>query len=194
MYRIVMVDDDPFSLHMLSKILENEYELKNFTSGNQLLSYLQKDTADMILLDYLMPEKDGIEVLAEMRKNPKTASIPVVILTADQNVSLEITCFKNGAEDFITKPFSPEVVRSRIKRILDLKKLRENLQFRLDEKTRQMENVMLQAFTTVANIVDAKDDFTEEHSVHVAEYAARIAKELGWSDKEVYNIYYTGLL
>lgn len=194
MYKILIVDDDAFNLAVMGKILEIEYETMSFRSGIQLLSYLQTGTADLILLDYLMPEMDGLEVLAELRKNSRTASIPVVVLTASQDASLEIAFFKGGAEDFITKPFSPEVVRSRINRILELKALRENLQKRLDEKTRQMENVVLQAFTTVANIVDAKDDFTENHSINVARYAALIAKELGWSDKEIHNIYYTGLL
>lgn len=194
MYKILIVDDDAFNLAVMGRILEMGYETMSFRSGTQLLSYLQTDTADLILLDYLMPEMDGLEVLAELRKNSRTASIPVVVLTASQDASLEIAFFKGGAEDFITKPFSPEVVRSRINRILELKTLRENLQKRLDEKTRQMENVLLQAFTTVANIVDAKDDFTENHSINVARYAALIAKELGWNDKEIHNIYYTGLL
>ena len=194
MYKILVVDDDAFNLAVMGKILEGEFETMSFRSGAQMLSYLQNDTADLILLDYLMPEMDGLEVLSELRKNSRTVSIPVVVLTASQDAGLEIAFFKSGAEDFITKPFAPEVVRSRIYRILELKTLRENLQSRLDEKTRQMENVVLQAFTTVANIVDAKDDFTESHSINVARYAALIAKELGWSDKEIHNIYYTGLL
>ena len=194
MYKILVVDDDNFNLTLISKILEDEYQVMLFKSGEQLLSYLQKDTADLILLDYVMPDKDGSEVLTELRKNARTATIPVIILTAEQDVAVEIAFFKKGAEDFITKPFSPEVVRSRIHRILELNRLREDLQTRLDKKTRQMENVMLQAFTTVANIVDSKEDFTEEHSVRVAQYSARIATELGWNDKEVYDIYYAGLL
>lgn len=194
MYKILIVDDDAFNLAVMGKILESEFDVMSFRSGAQMLSYLQNDTADLILLDYLMPEMDGLEVLTELRKNSRTVSIPVVVLTASQDAALEIAFFKGGAEDFITKPFAPEVVRSRIYRILELKTLRESLQSRLDEKTRQMENVVLQAFTTVANIVDAKDDFTESHSINVARYAALIAKELGWSDKEIHNIYYTGLL
>ena len=194
MYKVLVVDDDAFNLAVISKTLEDEYEVLTFKSGDQLLAYLQNGTADLILLDYLMPGKDGMEVLGELRKNSRTTTIPVVILTASEDVALEIAFLKKGAEDFITKPITPDLVRSRISRILELNALRENLQMRLDEKTRQMENVMLQAFTTVANIVDAKDDFTEDHSVHVAQYAALIAKELGWSDKEVHNIYYTGLL
>ncbi len=194
MYKVIVVDDDFFSLHLISDILKNDYELVTFSLGQQLLDYLETDSADLILLDYYMPQQDGIEILKEMKKNPRTASIPVVILTGEHDTTIEIACFKAGAEDFITKPYVPEVVCSRISCILELYKLRENLQQRLDEKTRQMENVVLQAITTVANTVDAKDDYTEEHSVRVAQISALIARDLGWSDKEIYNIYYTGLL
>ncbi len=194
MYKIIVVDDDNFNLNFIEDILKDEYNVVLFKSGEALLSYLKRDTADLILLDYVMPDMNGIQVLSSLRADASTASIPVVILTADQNVAVEIAFFKMGAEDFITKPLSPEVVRSRIHRILELNALKANLQSKLDEKTRQMENVMLQAFTTVANIIDSKEDFTEEHSVRVAQYAARIAKELGWRDKEIYNIYYAGLL
>ena len=194
MYKIAVVDDDSFYLNMLEDILKEEYNVVLFKSGDALLSYLKNDTADLILMDYVMPDKDGIEVLTELRRDAGTAPIPVIILTAEQDVAVEIAFFKKGAEDFITKPFCPDVVRSRIHRILELNALKSNLQKKLDEKSRQMENVMLQAFTTVANIIDSKEDFTEEHSVRVAQYAARIAKELGWREKEIYNIYYTGLL
>lgn len=194
MYKIIVVDDDRFSLRRIADILEKQYEVIAFNRGDSLLEYLKENGADMILLDYRMPEKDGMEILMELKANLHTMAIPVVILTAEQDATVEIACFQNGAEDFITKPYSPEVVLSRISRILELNKLQNNLQQRLDEKTRQMENVMLQAITTVANTVDARDDYTGEHSVHVAQNAALLAKELGWNDDQVYNIYNAGLL
>lgn len=194
MYRILVVDDNAFNLSVVKKILEDEYEVVTFRAGKEVLSYLQDEEADLILLDYLMPEMDGMEVLSRLRKSNRTESIPVVILTASDNADLEASFLKAGAEDFVTKPISPEVVRSRIDRILELKALRENLQNRLNEKTRQMESILLQAFTTVANIVDGKGDFTENHSINVAQTAALIGRELGWSEEEIQNIYYIGLL
>lgn len=194
MYKIIVVDDDRFSLHLITDILEKDYEVVTFNRGSSLLEYLKDDWADLVLLDYRMPEMDGMEVLIELKKNPHTMVIPVIVLTAEQDVAVEVACLQNGAEDFITKPYSPEVVLSRISRILELSKLQNNLQQRLDEKTRQMENVMLQAITTVANTVDAKDDYTGEHSVHVAQNAALLARELEWNDEQIYNIYNAGLL
>lgn len=194
MFKILVVDDDRFCLRLISDILKKDYEVVTFDGGTSLLEYLKKGWADLILLDYRMPGMDGMEVLLKLKAQPNTMTIPVVVLTAEQDVGVEIACLKYGAEDFITKPYSPEVVTSRISRILELNRLQNNLQQQLDEKTRQMENVMLQAITTVANTVDAKDDYTGEHSVHVARNAALLAKELGWKDEQVYNIYYAGLL
>ena len=194
MSKIVIVDDDFFSLYFINSILEKEYEVVVFNRGNKLLEYLENDRADLILLDYYMPEKDGIEVLAELKTNPDTAAIPVVILTGEQDSKVEASCFEKGAEDFINKPLVPEIVRWRISRILELYKLRKTLETQLDKKTRQVENVMLQAIATVANTVDAKDEFAIDHSTSVASYAAQLAKELGWSDERFYTIYHIGLL
>ncbi len=194
MNKIVVVDDDRFSLHYISKILEKDYEVIACNRGSMLFDYLKEDWADLILLDYHMPEKDGMEILMELKANREIGTIPVIMLTGEQDVAVEIACFQKGAEDFITKPYSPEVVISRISRILELNKLQNDLQQRLEEKTLQMENLMLQAITTVANTVDAKDDYTEEHSIHVAQNALLLAKELGWDDEDLYDIYYAGLL
>lgn len=194
MYKILVVDDDRFCLRLISDILKKDYEVVTFDRGSKLLAYLKEDWADLILLDYCMPEMDGMEVLQKLKEHPNTMTIPVVFLTAEQEADIEVACLKKGAEDFITKPYSPEVVISRISRILELNKLQTNLQQQLEEKTRQMENVMLQAITTVANTVDAKDEYTGEHSVHVARNAALLARELGWKDEQVFNIYYAGLL
>ena len=139
MYKIVVVDDDRFSRHLISDILQKEYEVVTFDMGDKLLEYLQDDWADLIMLDYRMPGKDGMEILMELKSNPHTVTIPVVVLTGEQDVTIEIACLQKGAEDFITKPYSPEVVLSRISRILELNRLQNNLQQRLDEKTRQME-------------------------------------------------------
>lgn len=194
MYKILLVGDDFFSLRLTNDILRDEYEVVTFNMKSTLLDYLWKYTADLILLDYQRPEKDGLDILTALKKTPHMATIPVMVLTAQKDVFVEIACLKAGAEEFITKPFVPEVVCSRIGRILELNKLQEDLQNRLDEKTRQMENLMLQAISTIANTVDTKDDYKGDHSVLVAQYAAMIARELGWSNQDVQNIYNIGLL
>lgn len=194
MKKILVIDNDVFSLRLVYRILSPEYEVYQLESGKNVREYLSGQPVDLILLDYHMPEMNGKEVLKELKENQETAKIPIVILTGEQEPAVEVDCFREGAEDFITKPFVPEVVRSRLRRILELNHLKSSLQERLNEKSRQVENVVLQAITTVANTVDAKDDYTGEHSIRVASYAAMIARELGWTEEEIRNIHYLGLL
>lgn len=194
MKKILVIDDDAFSLRLMDRILSPEYEVHQLNSGRNIGEFLAAQPVDLILLDYHMPEKNGKEVLKELKRNKATEKIPIVILTGEWEPAVEVDCFREGAEDFITKPFVPEVVHSRLRRILELDHLKSSLQEQLDDKSRQVENVVLQAITTVANTVDAKDDYTGEHSIRVASYAAMIARELGWSKDEIRNIHYLGLL
>ncbi len=194
MNKIIVLGDDFFELRLINEILTDKYEVVTFNMESTLLDYLRKYTADLILLDCHMSKKDGMDILTDLKRDSYMASIPVVVLTGEKDVAVEIACFQKGAEDFIIKPIVPEVILTRIGRILELNKLQVELQNRLDEKTRQMENLMLQAITTVANTVDAKDDYMGEHSVQVARYAALIARELGWGNTDVNNIYNIGLL
>jgi len=168
MYKIIVVGDDFYDLRLINEILTDEYEVVTFNMESTLLDYLRKYTADLVLLDCHMSKKNGMDILTDLKKEPRLASIPVVVLTGEKDVEMEISCFQKGAEDIIMKPFVPEVMMTRIGRILELNQLQIELQNRLDEKTRQMENLMLQAITTVANTVDAKDDYMGEHSVQVA--------------------------
>ena len=95
----------------------------------------------MILLDINMPEMDGFEVLKRIRKTEHCKDIPVIFLTADNDSETETRCFKEGAIDYITKPFVPEVMRSRVGRALELEELRCSLARRLEQKTREVSDM-----------------------------------------------------
>ena len=99
-----------------------------------------------------------------------------------------------GAYDFITKPFEPRIMLNRIRRTIELDGYRKDLQRRLDEKTREMGLLTIQAITTVANTIDAKDDYTKGHSLRVARYSEALARKIGWSEEEIQNIHYIALL
>jgi len=194
MYKVIVLGDDLFELRLINEILTDEYEVVTFNMESTMMDYLRKYTADLILLDFHMSRKNGMDILTDLNRDPITASIPVVVLIGEKDAELEIRCFQKGAEDMITKPIVPDLVRTRVGRILEFNQLQINLQNRLDEKTRQMETLMLQAITTVANTIDSKDDYKGNHSIQVARYAALLARELGWGNADVNNIYNIGLL
>lgn len=191
---ILIVDDDRMTLSTARELLGDEYNVVAVNSGSQAYKYLKKHTPDLILLDINMPEIGGYEVMRTLQEDARYRKIPVMFLTADRSVETEVECFRVGAYDFVTKPFEPQIMLSRIKSTLELDGYRRDLQRRLDEKTKEMERVTIQAIMTIANTVDAKDDYTKGHSMRVAAYAGLLAERLGWPEEEIQNIYYVAML
>ena len=124
---ILIVDDVTTNLKLAAEVLQEHYKLSMAKSGQQALQFLQKAKPDLILLDVRMPEMDGYQTLEHIKANPTTANIPVVFLTVDDQRESEIRGLKMGAMDFILKPFEPEVMLSRIEKILQIEDLRKNL-------------------------------------------------------------------
>lgn len=142
MKTILVVDDDKQNLAAAREVLSGEYRVLPIMKGQQALTYLESGDCDIILLDINMPEMDGFEVLKRIREMEQHRSIPVIFLTADNDVETETRCFKEGAIDFIAKPFVPDVMLSRIGRILELEELRRSLADRLEQKTREVSDIM----------------------------------------------------
>lgn len=191
---ILIVDDDRLTLSTAQKLLEGKYKVVAVNSGKQAYKYLERHMPDLILLDIKMPDIDGFEVMETLQSDPHWSKIPVIFLTADRSAETEIECFRVGACDFISKPFEPNIMLSRIRSTVELDGYRKDLQRRLDEKTKEMERITIQAIMTVANTVDAKDDYTKGHSMRVAAYAELLAQRLGWSEEDIQNIYYVAML
>lgn len=118
--RILIVDDDISMLEQLEQILGREYIVSLAASGSQALNYLNTGNwVDLILLDILMPEANGYEVITEIRKNPRYKKTPVIFLTSLNDAESEVKGLLQGA-DYITKPCIPAVLRGRIERLLRL--------------------------------------------------------------------------
>ncbi len=118
--RILVVDDDISQLEQMEQTLSGEYIVSLAISGQQALKYLQSENwADVILLDILMPETDGYQVLESIRKIPRHKNTPVIFLTSLNNVESEVKGLMRGA-DFITKPCAPSVLKGRIERALKI--------------------------------------------------------------------------
>ena len=141
MKSILVVDDDKLNLASARMVLCEQYKVILVTKGSQALDFLHKDSCDMILLDINMPEMDGFEVLHAIREIEQCKDIPVIFLTADNETVTETRCFKEGAIDFIAKPFVPEVMRSRISRALELEDLRLSLAHKLEKKTQEVSDM-----------------------------------------------------
>ena len=199
--RILVIDDDDLNLLIARKILASQYEVSTVTSGEQAFKYLENNMVDLILLDIRMPGMDGFTFLTMIKKNPKLKDIPVICLTADNEQESEVRGFELGAVDFITKPFIAAVMFQRITRILELRRLQKELQKEVEKKTlslnqrsRQLNRLTIQVMMTLAGTIDAKDKYTNGHSIRVAEYSKMIAAKMNMTLNEQEDIYYIGLL
>ena len=119
--RILVADDEPFIRSILKTVLEsNSFQVDTKPDGTAALEAVQgADHYDLILLDIMMPGATGLEVLKQIRGMEKLRSTPVVILTAKGQDADRQTALTLGANDFLTKPFSPKKLLARIKEILD---------------------------------------------------------------------------
>lgn len=118
--RVLVVDDTEDNLFLMSSLLEDTYQVLTASSGQQALSIVQSHTPpDLVLLDIMMPDMDGYEVLRRLRQRPATAGIPVIFLTALSTIEEEQLGLDLGAVDYITKPISPPVLMARVQSHLE---------------------------------------------------------------------------
>ena len=116
---IAVVDDEPDIVKLITHNLKKErFGVKEFYDGTSLLSYLNTTLPDLIILDLMLPEIDGLEVCRILKKNERTSSIPIIMLTAKGTETDKVVGLELGADDYIVKPFSPRELLARIKTVL----------------------------------------------------------------------------
>ncbi|MBO4334598.1 MAG: response regulator [Desulfovibrio sp.] len=196
-YNVVVVDDDSIILKRAWNILTNaDMKAIVLKSGSQLLEYVRKNqTPDLILLDISMPGMDGFATMKELRKQEqKGQEIPVIFLTANEDVAAEEKGLNCGAMDYIKKPFIANVLILRVKHAIELVRLQRHLADEVEKKTQENEQLFLHVVSSLASAIDAKDTYTNGHSGRVAAYAREIAKRFGYNEKQQHDIYMMGLL
>jgi two-component system sensor histidine kinase/response regulator len=137
--RILVVDDITRNLQVVGTALRNQgYEVMPAASGAEALKCIRAQLPDLILLDLMMPEMDGLEVCRRLKADPATRQIPVVFLTASNEMEHLVQGFEVGAVDYVTKPFNPPELLARVRTHLELKHARQRLREMNDEKNEFM--------------------------------------------------------
>lgn len=118
-FQILIVDDNKISRDMLARRLSRkDFNLSIAVDGRAALSMIQSNAYDLIFLDIMMPEIDGYAVLKYLKKDPRLCNIPVIIVSAFEEMDSVMQCMEIGADDYLTKPFDPEMLKSAINRCL----------------------------------------------------------------------------
>ena len=184
---ILIVDDMPENLNVLGELLHGAgYHVKVATNGLTALNLAnQQPRPSLILLDVMMPEMDGHEVLRQLRSNINTREIPVIFLTAMNSDDDEERAFGEGIADYITKPLKPALALARVRSQLLVRQARrwlqdQNLALEAEVKRRMQENDLIQAVSirALAHLAETRDNETGAHIQRTQSYIRLLATRL----------------
>lgn len=114
-HKVLVVDDEADILELLQYNLKKEgYDVKTAADGKKAVEIAKEFQPELILLDIMMPQQDGVETCRQLRENPESANAFIIFLTARSEEYSEVAAFDNGADDYITKPIKPRALMSRI--------------------------------------------------------------------------------
>ncbi|MCD6422583.1 MAG: response regulator [Elusimicrobia bacterium] len=182
-YKILIVEDNVDSAEVLRDILTDEgFSCDIATTGKEALMMSSSISYGLILLDIMLPDISGFEILEKIRITPFTAFTPVILLTALNDSQSLIKGYSLGCNDFVSKPYNRLELIARVKSLIRLKKALDDLE--------DTNNVLF----TLASTIEAKDPYTRGHSQRVSIYCWELAHELGWKDSEAKRIERAGLL
>jgi len=196
--KILIVDDEQAVGELLSIALSSKgFDCRNCLHGEEALSWLEQQSFDAVISDLRMPGITGLELLKRVR--PKHPFMAFLMATAVDDVQVGVQAMKDGADDYLLKPFSLENVLSSVNRALERKGLereaegyRQSLEYMVDQRTRQLRAAMKRAELTyedtleaLAAALDLRDNETAGHSQRVTDYCLEIARVLGCSEAEL---------
>lgn len=183
---ILVVDDTPDNLSLMSGILKDSYKVKVANSGEKALKITESDSPpDLILLDIMMPGMDGYQTCIRLQTNSNTRHVPIIFLTAKAEVEDETYGLELGAVDYITKPITPSILLARVKTHLELKRmqdfLRDQNQFLEAEVQKRTAEVMAIQDVTIhsmASLAETRDNETGNHIRRTQYYIKILAEKL----------------
>lgn len=167
---ILMIDDVRFNLATARDVLKDEYILYEALSAKEGFEILEDTIPDLILLDIVMPEMDGYEMLCKLKESRRLRGIPVIFLTAETNSQSEVKGFDLGAVDFITKPFVAPVMKRRIATQLELSAYQHSLEEMVEQKVEENERLQEMLSAGFAELVESRDGLTGGHIKNTSIY------------------------
>lgn len=184
--QILVVDDLEVNRDMLSRRLR---QLGHFVvtaaSGREALSLLQENTCDLVLLDLMMPEMDGYQVLQAIKADQSLLHLPVIMVSANDEMENVIKCIESGAEDYLPKPFNPVLLRARVEASLQKKKIYDReaqrqveLEERVRSQVKEITSAQLAAIFAMSKLAESRDNETGAHLERMREYCRVLARHL----------------
>jgi putative two-component system response regulator len=180
---ILVVDDHRLNAELMKEMLATRgYQASVVSSAQEAEEQVRRAAPDLILLDVVMPGKTGYQLCQELKNDPETRLIPVVMITGLNAREDRLKAIEAGADDFLTKPVSPEELFARVKSLLKLKEFTDELE--------TAESVLC----TLGRSVEARDPYTEGHCERLARDASELGRHMGLDDECVTALWRGGYL
>jgi putative two-component system response regulator len=183
---VMIVDDIPQNILLLSEILRDDYRVIAAKSGERALSLLESGICpDIILLDVMMPDMDGYAVMKRLKKMPAVSNIPVIFVTAKNQVVDEARGLELGAVDYISKPVNPQLLLLRVKAHIASKAfadLQRNKVTQLEdvvrERTQEIRSLQDVTILALSSMAETRDNETGNHILRTQRYVRAVAQEM----------------
>ncbi|MBE5852170.1 MAG: response regulator [Lachnospiraceae bacterium] len=133
--KILIIDDDEAVCTVIKTVLQSDYDINVSNKGSDAVRLARNIAPDLIMLDIHLGDVNGFTVMQNLKNNPQTADIPVLLVTGDNDTVVEENGFRSGASDYIRKPFVPEVLKQRVKRIIDLYHYQQYMKEEVEKQT-----------------------------------------------------------
>jgi putative two-component system response regulator len=181
--KVLVVDDYEPNLLGLGRLLEHaDYTVLTATNGRDALEIVKTERPDLVLLDIVMPGISGLDVCAELKRSAETCLTPVVLISGTHERETRVAGLDAGADDFLNKPVDPEELHARVRSLMRLKRLTDDLE--------SAESL----FLTLGRIIEARDPCTEGHCERLADYAIALGKHLNLGQADLDALYRGGFL
>jgi putative two-component system response regulator len=183
---ILVVDDTPANISVLNEILRADYRVLAAINGEQALKVARGDPPpDLILLDVMMPGMSGHEVCQHLKSESSTRKIPVIFVTAMNQVEDEARGFELGAVDYITKPVSPPIVKARVKTHLALYDQNRELDRMVRERTAELQHTRLEIIKRLGRAGEFRDNETGMHVIRVAHFCRLLGQAVRMNEEDL---------
>ena len=159
-----------------------QYEFFEAATGRAALDILEKQPVDLVVMDLMMPDISGPEFCRQLKSNRKTQLLPILMITSMQGAEHEVLGIDAGADEYLTKPLHPSVLRARVRALLRHKSAIDSLD--------EAETILF----ALAQAVEARDSYTAEHCQRLATYSVALGVALGLSRPELVALYRGGFL
>ena len=189
--RILLADREQGTLKYVGRVLKDyDYAYNTVSTRTEAIQMVKSYNPDLILLDVMIPEMNGVKVCKSLKGDPSTQHIPIIIMTGSANKKMRAKGISAGANDFLSKPIDRLELILRIKNLLKIKEIEESLRMyrerpdkEVEEKTRQIREGYVDTILRLTMVAEYRDEETAAHIRRVGQYCHQMAKYLGWPEE-----------